>query len=101
LGHYFVWQQRSFLNRIQFHLIDIVIFNNANRTNDEHFVIGQEVEALVIQADRNTWNLVLSIRILKEKQLRDDFEKFMESEQEDQSKTTIGDLFEETLKKRK
>jgi small subunit ribosomal protein S1 len=68
---------------------------------DDHFVIGQEVEALVIQADRNTWNLVLSIRILKEKQLRDDFEKFMESEQEDQSKTTIGDLFEETLKKRK
>lgn len=68
---------------------------------DDHFTIGQEVEALVIQADRNTWNLLLSIRILKEKQLRDDFEKFMESEQEDQSGTSIGDLFEETLKKRK
>lgn len=72
-----------------------------NAKADELFVVGEEVEALVTQADRNTWTLTLSLRVLKEKQLRADFEKFMESEKEDTSGTTIGDLFEDSFKKTK
>lgn len=68
---------------------------------EDLFDIGDEVEALVIQSDRSTWTLMLSIRQLKERELRKDFEKFMENETVDTQGTTIGDLFEDSFKKRK
>ena len=66
---------------------------------DEHFIVGDEIEAFVMVADKSTWTMELSIKRVKEKELRADFEKFMEEEKEEENGTTIGDLFEETLKK--
>lgn len=66
---------------------------------EEHFVVGEEVDVFVMNADKSTWTMELSIKRVKERELRADFEKFMEDEKEDEGGFTIGDLFEETLKK--
>lgn len=66
---------------------------------EEHFVVGDEVEAYVLNADKSTWTMELSIKRVKEKELRADFEKYMDDEKEEASGLTIGDLFEDTLKK--
>ncbi|MGB0175485.1 MAG: S1 RNA-binding domain-containing protein, partial [Acholeplasmataceae bacterium] len=66
---------------------------------EEHFVVGDEVEAYVMKADKSTWTMELSIKRVKEKELRADFEKFMEEDKEEDAGFTIGELFEETLKK--
>lgn len=67
---------------------------------DEAFAVGDEVEAIVLNADHQTWTMELSIRRMKEKELRADFEKFMEQEQVDDSGTKLGELFEDKLKKK-
>lgn len=65
---------------------------------EELFVVGEEVEAFVMTADKSTWTLELSIKRVKENQMRADFEKFMEDEKEEEGGVTIGDLFEDKLK---
>jgi translation initiation factor 2 alpha subunit (eIF-2alpha) len=52
-------------------------------------------------ADKNTLTIELSIKRVKEKELRADFEKFMEQEKIDESGTNLGELFEDKFKKKK
>ena len=66
---------------------------------EEYFVVGDEVEAYVMNADKSTWTMELSIKRVKEKEMRADFEKYMEDDKEEDAGFTIGELFEETLKK--
>jgi small subunit ribosomal protein S1 len=68
---------------------------------DELFTVGDSVEAIVLVADKNTWTMELSIKRVKEKELRADFEKFMEQEKVDESGTNLGELFEDKFKKKK
>lgn len=67
---------------------------------EEMFAVGDEVEAIVMVADYNTWTMELSIKRVKEKELRADFEKFMEKEKVDNSGTRLGELFEDKFKKK-
>ena len=68
---------------------------------DELFAIGDSVEAIVLVADKSTWTMELSIKRVKEKELRADFEKFMDLEKVDESGTNLGELFEDKFKKKK
>ncbi len=65
---------------------------------EDYFAIGDEVEALVIEANREHWTMKLSIRRVQEKQERSSFEQYLEDE-EAEDKITIGDLFKDDLKK--
>ncbi|MFP4186923.1 MAG: S1 RNA-binding domain-containing protein, partial [Acholeplasmataceae bacterium] len=65
---------------------------------EDYFAVGDEVEALVIEANRDRWTMKLSIRRVQEKQERSSFEKYLEDE-EAEDKLTIGDLFKDDLKK--
>ena len=67
---------------------------------DELFSVGDVVEAIVLVADKQTWTMELSIKRVKEKELRADFEKFMEQEKVDDSGTKLGELFEDKFKKK-
>ncbi len=65
---------------------------------DEYFAIDDEVDAVVIEANRDQWSLKLSIRRVLEKVERDSFEQYLEDEEQDEG-VTIGDLFEDEMKK--
>jgi hypothetical protein len=52
-----------------------------------------------MNADKSTWTMELSIKRVKERELRADFEKYMEDDKEETTGFTIGDLFEDTFKK--
>ena len=64
---------------------------------ESYFAIGDEVEAVVIEANSRTWNLRLSIKKIQERKDRETFEKYLEDESEDVGQT-IGDLFADELK---
>jgi small subunit ribosomal protein S1 len=67
---------------------------------EDHFQVGDTIEALITNCDPKTWTLELSIRRVKENQARQDFEKFMQ-EETTQETVTLGDLFEDKLKSKK
>lgn len=64
---------------------------------DAYFSVGDEIEALVIEANDRNWNLKLSIKQIQERKDRESFEKYLEDESEDVGQT-IGDLFADELK---
>ena len=66
---------------------------------EDYFAVGDEVEALVIEANRDTWTMKLSIRRVLEKAERATFEQYLVDEEED-SNATIGDLFKKELNKK-
>ncbi len=63
------------------------------------FKIGDEHEVAVHSTDRNRKRIYLSFRELKRKKDKEDLEKYGKSENE--SVTTVGDLFESALDKKK
>lgn len=67
---------------------------------EDLFAKGDEVEALIIEANKDTWSMKLSIRRILEQQERASFEQYLEDDVKDQG-TTLGDLFEDTFKKTK
>ncbi len=68
---------------------------------EDYFAAGDMVQAIVIDANKDQWSLKLSIRRVLEKAERATFEQYLEDEKEDNSGTTIGDLFEKELTKTK
>ncbi len=68
-----------------------------NRPAD-YFAVGDEVEAVVIDVKKSQWELALSIRQVKEKRERAQFEEYLDNDSNDGEGTNIGDLFEEHLK---
>ncbi|MDO9629349.1 MAG: S1 RNA-binding domain-containing protein [Acholeplasmataceae bacterium] len=68
---------------------------------EDYFAAGDTVQAIVIEVNKDQWNLKLSIRRVLEKAERATFEQYLEDEKEDNSGTTIGDLFEKELTKTK
>ncbi|MBE0700783.1 MAG: 30S ribosomal protein S1 [Acholeplasmataceae bacterium] len=67
---------------------------------EEYFAVGDEVEAVVIEANRDQWSLKLSIRRVLEKAERESFEQYLEDDESNDT-VTIGDLFEKDLKEKK
>ncbi len=66
---------------------------------EDYFAKDDEVEALVIEANKETWTMKLSIRRVLEKAERASFEQYLEDEEKDQN-VTIGDLFKKELNKK-
>lgn len=64
---------------------------------EAYFSVGDEVEALVIEANNRNWNLRLSIKQIQERKDRESFEKYLEDDNEEVGQT-IGDLFADELK---
>ncbi len=67
-----------------------------NRPAD-YFAVGDEVEAIVTDCNKNQWHMTLSIRQVKEKVERASFEEYLDDEKQEGG-TNIGDLFEEHFK---
>ncbi len=67
---------------------------------EDYFAKGDEVTAIVLEANRSNWSLKMSIRRVLEKSERDSFEKYLDDEEESQ-KITLGDLFEDQFKNKK
>ncbi|QWB96588.1 S1 RNA-binding domain-containing protein [Mycoplasmatota bacterium] len=65
---------------------------------EDYFAVGDEVEAVVTDVKRNQWMLKLSIKQVLEKQERESYEKYLEDD-DASDKITLGDLFEDDLKK--
>ncbi|MGE4319919.1 MAG: S1 RNA-binding domain-containing protein [Acholeplasmataceae bacterium] len=65
---------------------------------EDYFAVGDEVEAIVTDARTDLWILKLSIKRVLEIQERASYEKYLESDSDNDS-VTIGDLFEDDLKK--
>lgn len=65
---------------------------------EDYFAVGDEVTAVITDANRDQWQLKLSIRQVLERQERASYEQYLEDDQEAET-TTIGDLFADDLKK--
>lgn len=60
---------------------------------------GAEIEALILNSDFDRKRIYLSVRALKKKKEREEIDKYSKSDNE--SVTTIGDLFESAIDKKK
>jgi len=65
---------------------------------EDFFAVGDEVTAVVFEANKDTWSLKLSIRRVLEKAERASFEQYLEDETEEKN-PTLGDLFGKEFKK--
>ena len=63
------------------------------------YPVGKEMDAMVVSSDYERKRIYLSFRALKRKRERDDIDKYSKSGSE--SVTTIGDLFESAIDKRR
>lgn len=61
------------------------------------YAIGDQIEAIVTEANYRTWTLKLSIKQIEERKERQSFEQYLEDEAEESSGQTIGDLFADEL----
>jgi small subunit ribosomal protein S1 len=65
----------------------------------EQYPVGTEVETLIVNTDPGKKRIYLSLKALKKKREREEIEKYSKSENE--KATTIGDLFENAIDKKK
>lgn len=65
---------------------------------EDFFAVGDEVTAVIIEANKDTWSLKLSIRRVLEKAERESFEQYLEDDAEEKN-PTLGDLFGKEFKK--
>jgi small subunit ribosomal protein S1 len=66
---------------------------------EDYFAVGDEVEAIVLEASKETWAMKLSIRRILEQAERASFEQYL-ADEEDDSNATLGDLFKKELNKK-
>ncbi|MDX9691227.1 MAG: S1 RNA-binding domain-containing protein [Acholeplasmataceae bacterium] len=66
---------------------------------EDYFAVGDEVEAVIIEANRDTWSMKLSIKRILEQAERASFEQYLEDE-EDEQNATLGDLFKKEFNKK-
>ncbi|VEU82563.1 S1 RNA-binding domain-containing protein [Acholeplasma hippikon] len=65
----------------------------------DHYQVGDVVKAIVTEFNRDNWVLKLSVRRLLENLERQEFEKYLGNESEQES-VTLGDLFEDLKNKK-
>ena len=66
---------------------------------EDYYTVGDKVDAVITLIDPKLWKLELSIKRHTARIEREQFEKYMEKEKADEVKTTIGDLYQDLLKK--
>ncbi len=67
---------------------------------EDYFAVGDTVNAVVTEANKDQWSLKLSIRRVLEKVERESFEQYLEDEDTEKN-PTIGDLFANDFKVKK
>ena len=66
---------------------------------EDYYSVGDEVDAVITFIDSRAWKLELSIKRFTSRVEREQFEAYMQQEQEKETVITLGDLFKEVLKK--
>lgn len=66
---------------------------------EDYYSVGDEVDAVITYIDTRAWKLELSIKRFTSRVEREQFEAYMQQEQEKETVITLGDLFKEVLKK--
>ena len=66
---------------------------------EDYYSVGDEVDAVITFVDTRAWKLELSIKRFTSRVEREQFEAYMQQEQEKETVITLGDLFKEVLKK--
>ena len=66
---------------------------------EDYYSVGDEVDAVITFIDPRAWKLELSIKRFTSRVEREQFEAYMQQEQEKETVITLGDLFKEVLKK--
>ena len=59
---------------------------------EDFYSVGDKFDAAVIDVNKNLWILKLSIKLLKEKEAREQFEKYMSEQVGDNDPITVGDI---------
>lgn len=70
---------------------DIKLEKGSNKLSD-YYSVGDVVKAIITKVEPKSWILNASIKALQEKEEREQFEKFMNNEKEDEAPITIGDV---------
>ena len=65
---------------------------------EDYYTVGDEVDAVITFIDPRAWKLELSIKRFTSRVEREQFEAYMQKEQESETVITLGDLFKEVLK---
>ena len=65
---------------------------------EDYYSVGDEVDAVITFIDPRAWKLELSIKRFTSRVEREQFEAYMQQEQEKETVITLGDLFKEVLK---
>lgn len=70
-----------------------------NGKPDDFYAVGDKVDAIIVELKPREWSLRLSITKVLEREERKQFEKYMNQEEEESANATLGDMFEDILKK--
>lgn len=66
---------------------------------EDLFAVGDELVARVIEVQPKEWHLKLSVKQVKEENIRSEYEPYLQEQEE--VTTTLGDLFSDVLKEKK
>ena len=66
---------------------------------EDHVSVGDTLQAKVVEVDTKFWKLVLSVKRLELENERKQFADYMKQQRDEDIKVTIGDIFEDVLKK--
>ena len=66
---------------------------------EDHVSIGDTLQAKVVEVDTKFWKLVLSVKRLELENERKQFADYMKQQRDEDVKVTLGDIFEDVLKK--
>ena len=65
---------------------------------DDYYSVGDEFKAMITEIRPREWKLRLSIRKIAEAEAREEYEKYMDNQEEEQN-VTLGDMFKDVLEK--
>ncbi|MDR2828353.1 MAG: S1 RNA-binding domain-containing protein [Acholeplasmatales bacterium] len=71
------------------------LFTDKNSKADTYYTVGDNIEARVVDLDAENWVVKLSVRVVKQKEERENFEKYMKEEKT--STQTLGSFLDDTL----
>jgi len=66
---------------------------------EDFFAVGDIIKAKIVELNKAEWILSLSIKRLQEEEERKNFDNYLEKQEAEDSKTTLGDVFKDVLKK--
>ncbi len=76
---------------------ELVLAENKAKIED-NYLVGDEVTAVVTEVNPRYWKLKLSVKQHTDQVEREQFEEYMESQQDVEEKVSLGDMFKDILK---